>query len=207
MAEKPDTGHVGYRLLNGLQPFSRGRGLEVCEPGDVAAWPAEALYDAGAFWIGDPDEHDRDRLGCFSHRCQDRRASGKNDIRGRGNQLSGVSAKNGSIAGSPAIVDANVAALNPSQLAPRRFECPDAQQCFCIACAKAHNHADSSYPLALLRASRERPRQRRAAEEGDELAPLHSITSSARASSVGGTSTPSVFAVLRLTARRNLVGC
>jgi hypothetical protein len=41
------------------------------------------------------------------------------------NQLNGVSAKNGRIAGSPAIVDANVAALNPSQLAPRRFECPN----------------------------------------------------------------------------------
>jgi predicted amidohydrolase len=41
---------------------------------------------------------------------------------------------------------------------------------------------------------------RRAAEEGDELASLHglasySITSSARALSIGGTSMPSVFAV------------
>ena len=42
-------------------------------------------------------------------------------------------------------------------------------------------------PLALLRARRERPSDRRAAEKRDELAPLHSITSSARASSVGGT--------------------
>ena len=38
----------------------------------------------------------------------------------------------------------------------------------------------------LLRARRERPRRRRAAEQRDELAPLHSITSSARASSDGG---------------------
>ena len=37
----------------------------------------------------------------------------------------------------------------------------------------------------LLRARRERPRSRRAAEQRDELAPLHSITSSARASSDG----------------------
>jgi hypothetical protein len=40
----------------------------------------------------------------------------------------------------------------------------------------------------LLRMHRERPRNGRAAEQRDELAPLHSITSSARASSVGGTS-------------------
>ena len=52
--------------------------------------------------------------------------------------------------------------------------------------------------LALLRARGERPCGRRAAEQRDELAPPHSITSSARASSVGGTSRPSAFAVLRL---------
>src|SRR5262245_58757254 len=40
----------------------------------------------------------------------------------------------------------------------------------------------------------------------DELASLHSITSSARASKVGGTSRPSAFAVLRLIVRSILVG-
>src|SRR5262245_9488032 len=44
-------------------------------------------------------------------------------------------------------------------------------------------------------------------ERRDELASPHSITSSVRARSVGGTVRLSVFAVLRLTARRNLVGC
>src|SRR5262249_53026461 len=59
----------------------------------------------------------------------------------------------------------------------------------------------------LLRARRERPR-RRTADQSDELAPLHhSITSSARASRVAGTSRPSVLAVLRLMTSSNLVGC
>jgi hypothetical protein len=53
----------------------------------------------------------------------------------------------------------------------------------------------------LLRTSDERPRCR-AAEQRDELAPLHllahSITSSARAITVAGTSRPSALAVLRL---------
>ena len=40
--------------------------------------------------------------------------------------------------------------------------------------------------------------RRRAAKPRNELAPLHSITSSARASNVGGTVRPSAFAVLRL---------
>src|SRR5215813_2158837 len=47
-----------------------------------------------------------------------------------------------------------------------------------------------------------------AAEQRDELAAFdHSITSSARASSVGGTSRPRALAVLRLTCSSNLVGC
>ena len=49
--------------------------------------------------------------------------------------------------------------------------------------------------------------RRRAAEQRDELAPPHSITSSARASSVGGTSRPSALAVLRLITSSNLVDC
>src|SRR5262249_59934321 len=46
-----------------------------------------------------------------------------------------------------------------------------------------------------------------AAEQRDELAPFHSITSSARASSVGGMASRIAFAVTELTTRSNLVGC
>src|SRR5262245_32307784 len=68
-------------------------------------------------------------------------------------------------------------------------------------------HANASHPLALLPARGERPR-RRAAEQRDELAaPNHSITSSARASSVSGISRPSAFAVIRLMTSSNLVDC
>src|SRR5215471_11649177 len=59
----------------------------------------------------------------------------------------------------------------------------------------------------LLRTRRERPRGRRPAEQRDELAALHSITSSARPSGIGDTSRPSVLAVLRLIASSNFVGC
>ncbi len=58
-----------------------------------------------------------------------------------------------------------------------------------------------------LRPRHERPRDRRAAEQRDELTPLHSITSSARTSRPGGTVKPSAFAVLILITNSNLVGC
>src|SRR5262249_43891725 len=56
----------------------------------------------------------------------------------------------------------------------------------------------------LLRVRRERPRSR-AAEQRDELAPVHSITSSASASSLSGIWRPSVLAVCRLITSSNLV--
>src|SRR5258708_10854037 len=56
----------------------------------------------------------------------------------------------------------------------------------------------------LLRPRRQRP-SGRAAEKRDERAALHSITSSARAESARGTSSPSALAVFRLSTNSNLV--
>src|SRR5262249_55475911 len=63
----------------------------------------------------------------------------------------------------------------------------------------------------LLRPRRERPYSHRAAEERYELAAFHlrdhSITSSARASSDGGTVRPIVLAVWALMTSSNLLAC
>ena len=69
-----------------------------------------------------------------------------------------------------------------------------------VGLGKRSHHADPPHRFGLLRARRERPRRCRAGDERYEPAPLHSITSSARASSVGGTVRWSAFAVLRLSA-------
>src|SRR5215211_4190961 len=56
-----------------------------------------------------------------------------------------------------------------------------------IACSGGTaEHANAPHPLVLLRARRKRPRYGCAAEHGDELAPPHSITSSARTSKLVG---------------------
>src|SRR5262249_26881748 len=69
-------------------------------------------------------------------------------------------------------------------------------------------HRELTFNVRPLRARRQRPCGSRTAEQRDELAALHhSITSSARGSSVGGTSRPSALAVLRLTTNSNLVPC
>jgi hypothetical protein len=55
----------------------------------------------------------------------------------------------------------------------------NAETSFPVTRGLVDEYADPPNPLRLLRARRERPRRRRAAEERDELAPSHSITSSA----------------------------
>src|SRR5262249_39152268 len=65
-----------------------------------------------------------------------------------------------------------------------------------------------AYPVISFLRRRAYAKQQgdRAADERDELAPLHSITSSARASSDGGTVRPSALAVGRLITSSSLVG-
>jgi hypothetical protein len=73
-----------------------------------------------------------------------------------------------------------------------------------ITGGSGHQHADAPHALGLLCARRKRP-CRHAADERDELAPPHSITSSARASKIGGISDPMRLAVLRLITSSNFV--
>jgi hypothetical protein len=111
------------------------------------------------------------------------------------------------VAGSPANVDADVAALRPAKLLQPLSKCRELRLSHGIALGGVHQHADAPHAPRLLRARRERPGDRRAAEERDELAPPHSITSSARSRIDIGISTPSALAVLRLIANSKFEVC
>src|SRR5262245_35106194 len=107
----------------------------------------------------------------------------------------------------PAEVNTHVAADAPARFLQPLQECRETPLSFRIFCGEVHEDADAAHFLSLLRSHHDRPR-RSAAEQRDELAaPHHSITSSARASSLSGIWRPSVLAVLRLITRSNLVGC
>src|SRR5262249_9980974 len=103
-----------------------------------------------------------------------------------------------------AIFDRDRAALNPTEVVEPPREC-GRPLTFRQRCAVAQEPDNWSLPR-LLRACRERPRGRRADEQCDELAPLHSITSSAMASSLSGIWRPSALAVLILTISSYFVG-
>src|SRR5262249_37667863 len=119
------------------------------------------------------------------------------------NQIGGERRKSVIAAFRPAILDRHILALDIAGLLQTLMK---RAHHGCEAVGQSAVEEPDHRHCRLLRPRRQRPR-RRAAEKRNERAALHSITSSARASSVGGTSRPSALAVTRLTTRSNLVGC
>jgi hypothetical protein len=70
----------------------------------------------------------------------------------------------------PSQLDPHVAAIGPTQVRKRLRERGEAGLIHGIVFVEPQEHADAPHAVALLCLRRERPR-RRAAEEGDELAP------------------------------------
>src|SRR5262249_29116708 len=100
-------------------------------------------------------------------------------------------------------IDLDIAAIQPAKLCESLLKSCNPRLPLRVITGP-HQHSDVSYSLGLLRPRGERPR-RRAAEQRDELAAPHSITSSASNCIELGTDRPRVFAVLKLRTNSNLV--
>src|SRR5262245_28430426 len=170
------------------------------EAGDISIGARQAGDDTDADRIANGTHHDRYRSRCLLRR-QRRRGAPRDDQVNRKRSQFG---RHGGVAViatfckaryQPQILTLDIAIV--PQLARKPL---DRRQ------GLRRKDPDGPHPLALLRARRQRPR-RRAAESQDELAAPHSITSSARVSSVGGMLRPSVLAVLRLIASSVFVTC
>src|SRR5262249_31786864 len=167
---------------------------------DVAAWPRQAVNEACADRIDDGCEHDRDRAAFPLQRSGDWPRLREDHVGLRGYQLSRERLHLG--AGRRiTIIDVDVASLRPSEpfeLLPKRLY---------LRIVVAREHPDAPDGAHLLRPRRERPCRRRAAKQRDELAPPHSITSSASEIRLSEILTPSDFAVLRFITNSNFVDC
>src|SRR5262249_53623881 len=104
----------------------------------------------------------------------------------------------------PAILDSDGAALDPAKFTQPLHEGRGPR---IPVQRRARPEKPDGRQLRLLRARRERPRRRRAAEERDEIAAFHSITSSATSSRSRAISIFRDLAVLRLMTSSYLVGC
>src|SRR5262249_3595585 len=161
--------------------------------------------EVAAHGIGHAYEYDRDAARLAQQRAGSGRRIANKDIGVQCDQLLGEQLRLVGARRREAIVDADAAAFLPAHLLKCLSERGQARLCFRIIFGVADEHSDAANLCRLLRTCREWPR-RRTAEKSDELAASHSITSSARASSVGGISRPSAFAVLRLITSSSLVG-
>jgi hypothetical protein len=104
-----------------------------------------------------------------------RAGKGEHNVRRESEQFLGISVKAAGIAHCPAIIDAEVAAVDPAQVAQSLLKGSDPQSRLWIIGGERHEHADVPHPLRLLRPRRERPCSHRAAEQRDELAPMSLI--------------------------------
>ena len=189
-----------------LQPFAGHRRLEAGEARYVGPWVCDVGHEPAAFGIRDLDEDDRNRIGRPLQGQSARCGMRDNHIGGKRHQLLGEGGDAIRTSRRPAVVDAQIASIDPSQGLQAVVQPGDHQLRLLIAFADARQDRDP--PHALLSARRQWPRHRRAAEKRDDVAaPFHSITSSARPSSVRGTVSPSALAVLRLMISSTFVAC
>src|SRR5262245_40111928 len=172
-------------------------------PGRIAAGAVEAGDKTACHWVDARQEHNWNRRACRF--CRHRRR-GIPDNHGHLplQKLGDQSRQPVVLAAGPSIFNGHVLTLDETDFLQPLAERGHIGH-WCAGCITRPDEADEWD--GLLRARRKRPRGRRAAKKGDEVAPLHSITSSARARSVGGTSRPSVLAVVRLMTNSKLVAC
>src|SRR5262249_29366337 len=157
---------------------------------DVAARMRKALHQPGAQDIAHSDHYDGNRRGRCLGRNARRRPVGCDYVHQAPDEIGrGLGEPLGRAVGT-AIFKRNVLAFQIAEIVQALPES--------IPHRRIIDDADARNPSLLLRARRDRPTSRRAAEQSDELAPFHSITSSASSWIEFGTLRPSALAVLRL---------
>src|SRR5438067_6954446 len=125
---------------------------------------------------------------------------GQNYVGCQCNQLRRVFANALGITAAPTGLDPHVTAIVPAQFLQFLLERRHPRLCLGIIGRRSNEQADARNLVGGLPAHCKRPSGSRAAKKGNDLAPFHSMTSSARASSGTGIVMPKVLAVLRLMA-------
>src|SRR6516162_5459406 len=192
-------------LLDHLQPFPNQWEVDESEAGEVAAWLRQAGHETLSDRIVDDIEYDRDGTGRLFQCGSDRRPASDDEVRCRTYQLLRIGSDPAQVSTGISMLDSDIAVLGPPERLEPLPKRNNAGQRFRIVLDVRVEERDATHARRLLRVHSERPRSR-AAEQRDEGAALHSITSSACCRNGSGMVRPSAFAVLRLTISSNLVG-
>src|SRR5215471_3247289 len=186
------------------QPLGCNLPGEIVDAGGVAARPGKAGDKTKPDRVFGGDEDDGN--------CRRCRLSGEHGTSERGdhgdlsaNQFGRQQRQPIYLALRPAVFDQHVLALDIAGVFEALAECAQAVRVRVVRRCGVEEPNHGHRRLLSMRSKR--PRHRRTAEQRDELAALHSITSSARASNASGTVKPSALAVFILMISSKWVGC
>src|SRR6516162_4662905 len=193
-------------LFQKSEPFAANRSFEGRKARDSTTGSPQILYEARTFRIGHQHKDNGNASVSYSSGGRSRPADDK--IRSHRNNLVGGDARLNAFDAWPVVVQLNVATQFPAKLGQTVFERGGLRLSAGIAWREStHQHRDAPFPLWPLCSRCERPCGDHSAGERDELAPPHSVTSSAATSSLSGTVRPSILAVSALINSSNLLAC
>src|SRR5215475_1595224 len=203
LLEDCNANGLRHDLLEQFEPLhGQFRGHDG-EPGYVAARARQTCDQAAFQWVARRSHDDRDALRCALRGADRSGAADYDDIDLRPQQTADQRGYRFDIITIMAKLVGDVAPFGITEVAHPAHEFLAE---WIVARGSRPDVPDTRRLPRLLRAGRERPRCCRAAEKCDELASLHSITSSASCWRCKGTSRPSALAVLRLIASMSFVG-
>src|SRR5262249_19195001 len=187
------------------QPFRTEAKFEKRKAGGVPARARKARDQAHADRVADVREHDGHGAGRMLQCLNAWGRRGQNHVRRERQKLLAISLKASGVARCPAGENPPTVAVSPAGLLKPLDKGHDARLSFRLVRGQIHQHANATHPLRLLRARgkrprRERPRHRTTGQR-DELAALHSITSSARSRNDSGIVRPTTLPALTFTTK------
>src|SRR5262249_28289029 len=202
-----DRRYFGSQFVQQSQPFRFKRERQPSDPRDVAAGSVQAGNQPNSHRVGGACKNNRNcrRRGLGSE-CSRRAPAAccSDHCHLAANQITRERRQSVKLIPCPAVFDCHVAAFNNAcfiQTSSERGRKVRGRGGLWRTTAQESDRRHRR----LLCARRERP-YRRAAEQFDELAPLHSITSSARNKSDAGMDKPKASAVRKFKTCSNLVG-
>jgi len=159
-------------LLEDFEPFRCHGRHEIGEPRGVATRTGETLHEAASDRIGYRGEHDG-HTAVLALQCgHGDRAESKDRVRLHRQKLAGKAPVSLGIASGPPFVDLQIAAYLPAELFKPLIK-RDQPALGLRIVPDAHQDADASRSLSLLRARCERPRHCRAADTRDKVSSPH----------------------------------
>src|SRR5215831_17123618 len=168
--QESDAFDLGRDLFEQLQPFSAHRHVPVCEPREVAVGTRLVVDKTGTDRIADACKNNRQSADFRLNNLRHQISVGDQHVRCQADQFHKDGACSTGIRAGKTNINADIAAIVPTQLLQFLPQRHDLSLCRRIGLGIPHEDADAPHPLALLRARRERPRCR-AAECGQQFPP------------------------------------